>query len=222
MAGVAVTLPNKRLKLTARVDCGMNLFSARRSLSAISLGSGTALMIMSGRLLIMALCCGACAQGSRTPQLFAAPARPRTKPDTVVTLLAISPSDSVVAERGRYTIILSAQTAEQHLQAWLAKHPHLRSDSTLLQVIQSHVAKAGWVQLVARSDDAQQRQDFLLAALLEKGAAAVRQRGTPSLAEVLAVRPWGTCDMANGRRFLLPDSSEVLRTLDGWHMCPAA
>jgi hypothetical protein len=27
--------PNKRLKLTARVDCGMNLFSARRSLSAI-------------------------------------------------------------------------------------------------------------------------------------------------------------------------------------------
>src|SRR5437870_6279922 len=28
--------PNKRLKLTARVDCGMNLSSARRSLSAIS------------------------------------------------------------------------------------------------------------------------------------------------------------------------------------------
>ena len=28
-------LPNKRLKLTARVDCGMNSFSARRSLSAI-------------------------------------------------------------------------------------------------------------------------------------------------------------------------------------------
>jgi hypothetical protein len=28
-------LSNKRLKLTARVDCGMNLFSARRSLSAI-------------------------------------------------------------------------------------------------------------------------------------------------------------------------------------------
>src|SRR6266550_4711015 len=28
-------LPNMRLKLTARVDCGMNLFSARRSLSAI-------------------------------------------------------------------------------------------------------------------------------------------------------------------------------------------
>ncbi len=28
-------LPNKRLKLTARVDCGMNLSSARRSLSAI-------------------------------------------------------------------------------------------------------------------------------------------------------------------------------------------
>jgi len=27
--------PNKRLKLTARVDYGMNLFSARRSLSAI-------------------------------------------------------------------------------------------------------------------------------------------------------------------------------------------
>jgi hypothetical protein len=27
--------PNKRLKLPARVDCGMNLFSARRSLSAI-------------------------------------------------------------------------------------------------------------------------------------------------------------------------------------------
>ena len=27
--------PNKRLKLAARVDCGMNLFSARRSLSAI-------------------------------------------------------------------------------------------------------------------------------------------------------------------------------------------
>jgi hypothetical protein len=27
--------PNKRLKLTARVDCGMNLSSARRSLSAI-------------------------------------------------------------------------------------------------------------------------------------------------------------------------------------------
>ena len=26
--------PNKRLKLAARVDCGMNLFSARRSLSA--------------------------------------------------------------------------------------------------------------------------------------------------------------------------------------------
>ncbi len=28
-------LPNQRLKLTARVDCGMNLSSARRSLSAI-------------------------------------------------------------------------------------------------------------------------------------------------------------------------------------------
>jgi len=28
-------LPNKRLKLTARVDYGMNLSSARRSLSAI-------------------------------------------------------------------------------------------------------------------------------------------------------------------------------------------
>ncbi len=28
-------LPNKRLKLAARVDCGMNLSSARRSLSAI-------------------------------------------------------------------------------------------------------------------------------------------------------------------------------------------
>jgi len=27
--------PNKRLKLAARVDWGMNLFSARRSLSAI-------------------------------------------------------------------------------------------------------------------------------------------------------------------------------------------
>ncbi len=27
--------PNKRLKLTARVDCGMSLSSARRSLSAI-------------------------------------------------------------------------------------------------------------------------------------------------------------------------------------------
>jgi hypothetical protein len=29
------TPPNKRLKLAARVDCGMNLSSARRSLSAI-------------------------------------------------------------------------------------------------------------------------------------------------------------------------------------------
>jgi hypothetical protein len=28
-------LPNKRLKVPARVDYGMNLFSARRSLSAI-------------------------------------------------------------------------------------------------------------------------------------------------------------------------------------------
>ncbi len=28
-------MPNKRLKLTARVDCGMNRSSARRSLSAI-------------------------------------------------------------------------------------------------------------------------------------------------------------------------------------------
>jgi len=28
-------LPNKRLKLAARVDCGMSLLSARRSLSAI-------------------------------------------------------------------------------------------------------------------------------------------------------------------------------------------
>jgi hypothetical protein len=28
-------LPNKRLKLAAHVDCGMNSFSARRSLSAI-------------------------------------------------------------------------------------------------------------------------------------------------------------------------------------------
>jgi len=27
--------PNKRLKLAARVECGMNPFSARRSLSAI-------------------------------------------------------------------------------------------------------------------------------------------------------------------------------------------
>ncbi|MGH8848487.1 MAG: hypothetical protein ACREXQ_14780 [Polaromonas sp.] len=29
------TLPNKRLKLAARVDCGMNPSSARRSLSAV-------------------------------------------------------------------------------------------------------------------------------------------------------------------------------------------
>jgi hypothetical protein len=33
--GQVRALPNKRLKLTARVDYGMNLFSARRSLSAI-------------------------------------------------------------------------------------------------------------------------------------------------------------------------------------------
>jgi len=31
----AAVAPNKRLKLPARVDCGMNLSSARRSLSAI-------------------------------------------------------------------------------------------------------------------------------------------------------------------------------------------
>ncbi len=33
--GVTSGLPNQRLKLAARVDCGMNLSSARRSLSAI-------------------------------------------------------------------------------------------------------------------------------------------------------------------------------------------
>src|SRR5882672_7630352 len=32
---VSVPLPNRRLKLTARVNCGMNVSSARRSLSAI-------------------------------------------------------------------------------------------------------------------------------------------------------------------------------------------
>jgi hypothetical protein len=32
---IIVALSNKRLKLAARVDCGMNLSSARRSLSAI-------------------------------------------------------------------------------------------------------------------------------------------------------------------------------------------
>jgi hypothetical protein len=32
---IQVRLSNQRLKLAARVDCGMNLFSARRSLSAI-------------------------------------------------------------------------------------------------------------------------------------------------------------------------------------------
>jgi len=32
---ISYALPNKRLKLTARVDRGMNLSSARRSLSAI-------------------------------------------------------------------------------------------------------------------------------------------------------------------------------------------
>ena len=33
--GPVRVLSNKRLKLAARVDCGMNLSSARRSLSAI-------------------------------------------------------------------------------------------------------------------------------------------------------------------------------------------
>ncbi len=33
--GTALAPSNKRLKLTARGDCGMNLFSARRSLSAV-------------------------------------------------------------------------------------------------------------------------------------------------------------------------------------------
>jgi len=33
--GILKPRPNKRLKLAARVDCGMNLSSARRSLSAI-------------------------------------------------------------------------------------------------------------------------------------------------------------------------------------------
>jgi len=36
--------PNKRLKLAARVDCGMNLSSARRSLSANPLGGGAQLL----------------------------------------------------------------------------------------------------------------------------------------------------------------------------------
>jgi len=34
-AGIVPRAPNKRLKLPARVDYGMNLLSARRSLSAI-------------------------------------------------------------------------------------------------------------------------------------------------------------------------------------------
>jgi len=34
-ARIRIVQPNKRLKLAARVDSGMNLFSARRSLSAI-------------------------------------------------------------------------------------------------------------------------------------------------------------------------------------------
>jgi hypothetical protein len=32
---ISAARPNKRLKLSARVDYGMNLFAARRSLSAI-------------------------------------------------------------------------------------------------------------------------------------------------------------------------------------------
>jgi len=32
---IVALAPNKRLKLAARVDCGMSLSSARRSLSAI-------------------------------------------------------------------------------------------------------------------------------------------------------------------------------------------
>ena len=34
-AAIVLRAPNKRLKLAARVDCGMSLFSARRSLSAL-------------------------------------------------------------------------------------------------------------------------------------------------------------------------------------------
>jgi hypothetical protein len=136
--------------------------------------------------------------------------------------LTAAPADSVVAQRGRYFILVSARAAEEHLRTRLAANPHIKSDSALLQTIRAGVANVGWVRLVAVSDDAQQRQDVLLAALLEKGSAGVRRAGSSTFADLLAVRPWGTCEMVNGRRFLLPDSSEILRTLDGWHVCPAA
>jgi hypothetical protein len=145
----------------------------------------------------------------------------RTTPDTMVTLLTVVPSDSVVATRERYTIIVSAETAETNLRSHLSRYPHIRSDSLLLRTIQLGITHDGWVHLPATGGEAREREDFLLAALLEDGAAAIRLPGSRTLARTLLIKPWGTCNMVNGRRFLLPDSSEVLSTVDGWHMCPA-
>jgi hypothetical protein len=183
-----------------------------------SLGSGIMRLFLS----LVPLVLSACASRSSQVTLYEGTPHLRTRPDTVVSLLIVPPTDSVLAVRGQFTVMVSAQTAVHHLQDKLTKYPHLSSDSALMRSIQEGVARAGWVQLHPRNDDARQREDFLLAALLEGGAAVVRSQAGSRLVDSLAVRPWGTCEMANGRRFLLRDSAEVLRVLDGWHMCPAA
>ena len=143
----------------------------------------------------------------------------RRRPDSVVTLRTIVPTDSVVIQRNSNIVFLSARDAMAHLQAELMQYPHIRSDSALLGAIQAGVAANGWVRLPTADDRAVERQNFLMVALLLQGRAAVRQGTTGTLAAEVRIVFWGSCAMANGKGVLLPDSTELFRTLDGWHSC---
>jgi hypothetical protein len=143
----------------------------------------------------------------------------RRRPDTVLMLRTSAPSDSVVLPRGSNTVVLSAQDAIEHLEAKLGAHPHLGSDSALLAIIADGLRSAGWVRLSPEPQSAVERQNFLIAELLMRGRVAIRQGSTTALAPEVRLIFWGNCEMANGRGWLLPDSTEVMRTVDGWHGC---
>jgi hypothetical protein len=71
---VITLLPNKRLKLAARVDWGMNLSSARRSLSAIRRQSAPVQLFIRAivawlAILLLAIINGALRQGLVIPRL---------------------------------------------------------------------------------------------------------------------------------------------------------
>jgi hypothetical protein len=130
---------------------------------------------------------------------------------SVVPLRTVPPADSVVARRAGATILLSAADVDAYLTDFLQRH-RLAPDRALLERVRQATRQAGWAELAAESGQDRMREDFLLAALLERGQAAVRDRSGTTVRQVCLHRV-GTHSWW-GRRFVLPDGTTLLEVVD--------